>query len=106
MVWNLVEEMAECAGGQAGRGREGRHQNGLFCADNGMIASSDPRYMLGIFITLVGMFNQVGIKTNVGKKSGIFCHTCQSADTQSEAAYEWWMTGAGLSYQERKRVQV
>ena len=33
MVWHWVEEMIESAGRQSGCGREGRHQNELFYAD-------------------------------------------------------------------------
>ena len=46
------------------RGREGRHQAALFYADNGMIASSDPRWLQWAFTQLVGLFDRVGLKTN------------------------------------------
>ena len=41
------------------RGQEGRHQADLFCADDGMVASSDPRWLQGVFNTLVSLFNRV-----------------------------------------------
>ena len=44
--------------------------------------------MQGAFYTLVGMFNRVGMRTNIGKTVGMVYHTCQSAGTQSEVAYE------------------
>ena len=49
------------------RGQEVRHQNSLFYADDGMVASSDPRCIQGAFITLEGIFERVGLKTNFGK---------------------------------------
>ena len=41
--------------------QEGRHQAALFYADNGMVASSDPRWLQGAFNTLVGLFDRVGL---------------------------------------------
>ena len=42
MVRHWVEVMAETAGRQDRRGREGRYQNAHFYADDIMVASSDP----------------------------------------------------------------
>ena len=61
-----VKVMVEGVDGQGGRRQEGRHQNFLFYADDGMIASSDPVWIQGMFSTLVGIFDRVGLKTNVG----------------------------------------
>ena len=55
-------------------GKEGRHQAGLFNADNGMFASSDPRWLQGAFNTLVGLFAILGQHTNAGKTVGMVCH--------------------------------
>ena len=88
------------------RGQEGRHQNSLFYTDDGMIASSDPGWLQGSFSTLVGMFDRVGMNTNVGKMVGRVFRLCQSAGTQLEAAYERQIMGAGPSYWERQCVRV
>ena len=56
--------------------------------------------------TLVGLFDRVGMKKNTGKTSGMVFRLCQAVGTQSEAAYERPMTGAGNSYQERQHVEV
>ena len=45
MVRNWVEVMVEGADKQSRSGKKGRHQNALFYADNGIIASSDPRWL-------------------------------------------------------------
>ena len=49
-----VEEQVE-------RRHEGRHQDALFYADDGMVASSDPLWIQGAFNTLVGLFDRVGL---------------------------------------------
>ena len=62
--------------------------------------------MQGAFSTLVGLFDWVGLRTNVGKKVGMIFCTCQSEVTQSEAVHERKMMGARLSYRERQKVRV
>ena len=88
------------------RGQEGRHQNSLFYADDGMVASLDPRWLQGAFITLVSLFDRVGLRTNVRKTVGMVCSPCQAAGTHSEAAYRRRMTGEGPSYQELQKGRV
>ena len=61
------------------RGQEGRYQNSLYYADDGMVASSDPRWLLGEFSTLVGLFNRVGLQDNVSKTVGMVCRPFQAA---------------------------
>ena len=85
------------------RGKEGRHQNAIFYTYNGMVASSDPQWIHGAFITLVGLFDRVGLRTNVGKTVGMVCRPCQAAGTQLEAAYGRLMAGEGLTYREQQK---
>ena len=67
------------------RGKEGRHQAALFYADNGMVASSDPRWLQWAYNALVSLFERVGLRANVGKTVSMVCRTCQAEGTQSEA---------------------
>ena len=80
------------------RGDEGTHQAPLFYADNGMVASSDPRWLRWAFDTLVSLFERMGLRTNVGKKVSMVCRPCQAAGNQLEAAYGRGMTGEGSTY--------
>ena len=96
---NWVEVMVENVDDHIWHRQEGRHQNFLFYIDNGMVVSSDPRWLQGAFSTLVGLFDRVGLKANVGKKVRMVCRPYHAAGTQLEAAYGRQMTGAGPSYQ-------
>ena len=60
---------------------EGRHQNYLFYAVDGMVALPDPQWLHGAVSTLVGLFNRVGLRTTDRKTVGIFFHPCQAAGT-------------------------
>ena len=95
----LAVEEAETRGGC---GREGMHQTYLFYTDDGMVALSDPRWLQWAFATLVGLFDPVGLKTNVGKTVSMTCRPCPAAENQSEEAYGHKMTGEGLTYLEQK----
>ena len=83
--WETV--MVEGAEERGEHGQEGRHLNTLIYADDGIVASSDPRWLQGAFSTLVVLFYRLGLRTNVGKTVGMVCRPCQAAGTQLEAAY-------------------
>ena len=91
---------------QEERGWEGRHQAALFYADDGMVASSDPRWLQWVFTTLVGLFERVSMKMNTGKTVSMTCRPCPAVGNRSEAAYSHTMTGKGLTYLERNWERV
>ena len=97
VVWNWVEETVESANRQGGREQEGRYQNDLFYMDDGMMAFSDLVLLQEAFSTLVGLFDWVALRKNVGKMVGMVCHPCQAAVTHLEAAYKQRMLGVGPS---------
>ena len=66
-----------------------------------MFVLSDLRWLWGCFISSVGLFERVGLKTNVRNKVVMVCDIFQAAGTQSEAADGRRMTVAGNSYWER-----
>ena len=88
------------------RGKEGRNQAALFYADDGIVASSDPRWLQGVFNTMVGLFDSLDLHTNVGKTVSIVCHPFQAAGNLSEAAYMRRITGGTPTYMERLKGQV
>ena len=64
------------------RGKEGRHQAALLYVDDGMVASSDPRWLQWAFNALVGLFERVGLRNNVGKTVSMVCRPCPAAGNQ------------------------
>ena len=88
------------------RGREGQHQSALFYADDGMLASSDPRWLQWAFTQLVGLFDRVGMKTNCKKTVCMTCRPCSTPGNRSEETYGHTMTGDGPTPRERKRERV
>ena len=60
----------------------------------------NPSTIQGAFNTLVGLFDRVGLQTNVGKTVSIVCCPCQEAGNLSEAVYGRWITGEGPTYRE------
>ena len=56
--------------------KEGRYQAALFYADDGIVASSDPRWLYGAFNNLVRLFGRVGLRKNVRKTVGMVCNPC------------------------------
>ena len=87
-------------------GKEGRHQADLFYADDGMVDSSYLRWLQGAFITLVSLFDRVGLRKNVGKTVGMVCHPCQEKGNLSKAAYMRRVTGEAPTYREQLKGQI
>ena len=77
VVRNWLTLMVEGAKERGKRGKEGRHQNALIYADDGMVASSEPRWLQGEFSTLVILFDRVVLRNNVGKTVKMVCHSFQ-----------------------------
>ena len=98
VVRHWVALAVEEAETQGERGREGRHQAALFYADDGRVASSDPCWLQWAFNTLFGLFDCVGLHTNVGKTVSMACRTYPTAGNHLEVAYGRKMTGEGPTY--------
>ena len=106
VVCHWVTLAVEEAEKRGERGEEGRHQASLFYADDGMVAFSDPHWLQWVFNALVGLFERVGLRTNVGKTVSMTCRPCTAAGNQSEVAYGRKMTGEGPTYRERLKERV
>ena len=106
VVRHWVHGVVEEAEARGETGREGRHQAALFYADGGMVASSEPAWIQGAFNALVGLFDRMGLQTNIGKTVSMVCHPCQAAENITQAAYGRRLTGEGKSYEEQQRDRV
>ena len=66
VVRHWVTLMVEGVEERGERVKEVRHQADLFYADDGMVVSSDPRWLQGAFSILVEFFDRVGLRNNFG----------------------------------------
>ena len=73
VVRHWIHGVVEKAEARWETGREGRHQAALFYSDDGMVALSDPAWLQGAFTALVGLFDRVGLRKNVGKTASMVC---------------------------------
>ena len=62
--------------------------------------------MKGVFNTLTGLFDRVGLMTNVGKTVEMLCRPCCAVRTHLDAAYEQLMMGEGITYRYLQRLRV
>ena len=71
----------------------------MFYANDGMVVLSDHAWLQGAFSALVGIFDRVGLQTNVGKIVSMACHPCRAgARNRTEAGYSRRLTGVGKTY--------
>ena len=62
-----------------------------------MVVSSDPAWLQGAFTALVGIFDRVGLMTNIRKTVRTVCHPYQAgAGNRTEEAYGRRITGEGI----------
>ena len=73
VVRHWLTVMAKGAEARGERGKEGRHKNSLFYADDSIVASLYPQWLQGAFSTLVGLLDRVVLRTNSGKTVGMVC---------------------------------
>ena len=71
-----------------------------------MVASSDPRWLQWAFNALVGLFERVGLRTNVGKTVSMTRRPCLASGNKLEEAYGRKMTGEGPKYRDRQKERV
>ena len=68
-----------------------------------MVASTDPGWLQSGFDLLTGLFEHVGLQTNVRKTVGVVCRPFRAAELQADKAYTQRMTGEERSFKERER---
>ena len=96
VVRNWMNRIVEEAEARGETRQEGRHQASLFYADDGMVVLSDPTWLQGAFTALLGIFDRVGLMTNVGKTVSMVYHPYQvGVGDRKEEAYGRRITGKG-----------
>ena len=60
----------------------------LFYADDGLVASTDPVCLWGLFSPLTRLSDRVGFRKHFGQRVGMLYHPCCAVRTQPEAACE------------------
>ena len=71
-----------------------------------MVASTDPGWIQSAFNMLTGLFDRVGLQTNIRKTVGMVCRPFREAGEKSDKAYTWRITGEGRSFKGRQRYWV
>ena len=65
----------------------------LLYADNEVVASTDPGWIQSAFYTLAGIFDRLGLRTNICKTVGVVCRKCRSVGVLADKAYTRRMSG-------------
>ena len=78
----------------------------FFYADNGMVESTDLVWIQLAFDTLTGLFDRLGMQTNVCKTVGMVYRRCRSAGVRADEAYTRRMTGEGQSFRDRHQERL
>ena len=87
VVMSMVDEA-----GYEGFGWAVKYLVVLFYSDYRLLTLLRPSCLQAALDVLTGIFNMVGIKTNINNMVGIFCQLCCIADGNFEASYERIMT--------------
>ena len=83
-----------------------RERQTLFYADDGFLASRSPEFLQQAFTCLIGLFERVGLQTNVDKTKTMTCFPGYIGGRMLSPAYKRRMTGEGESIRDRQRRRV
>ena len=87
VVIHWVSLVEGVTGGTYRWGRGVLYCTDFFYTDDIMVASTDPEWIQGVFNTLTGLFDRVGLRNNVGKTVGMLCRPFCVVGTHLEALY-------------------
>ena len=79
--------MADGDAGIEGWGREIQRRAAFFFADDSLISSTWPEWLQRSFDTLTGLFDLLGLRTNVEKTVCMVCQICRTVGKHSDEAY-------------------
>ena len=71
-------------------------------ADDGVVASTGPGWLQPAFDFMMGLFDRLGLQTNVHKTVRVVFWPCRAAGVREDEAYTWSMTGEGRSFKEQQ----
>jgi hypothetical protein len=74
----------------------------LFYADDGLAAARDPEWLQEAMNVLIGLFEQVGLQTNVTKTKAMTCTPGHIHGQRDPGVYQHMREGTGLSHQDWK----
>ena len=72
----------------------------------GVIASTEPGWLQSAFDLLTGLFDYVGLQTNVCKTKGVVFRPCREAGVRADEAYTRRMMREGRSFKEQHQERV
>ena len=72
----------------------------FFYADYGVVPSTDLGWLQTAFNFMTGLFDRVGLRTNVRKNVGMVFWPPQTAGVWADEAYTWRMMGEGRRFKE------
>ena len=102
IVVTLMDETVDPgATGTEAFGQDVQHLAAYFYADDGILASTQVAGLQRVLPTLMGVFNQVRLRTNVAKTVSMDCKPCCALVGHSVYAYGLKMMVEGHIYQER-----
>ena len=59
----------------------------FFYAGNRLVECTDPGWIQSVFGMLTGLFEQVGIRTNIRKTVGVVCRPFRESGLQADKVY-------------------
>ena len=81
-------------------------ESGIFNAKDGVVASTDPGWLQSAFDFVTGLFEWVGLQTNVRNTVGMVCRPCREARARADKAYTRRTTRERRSFKEQQREWV
>ena len=72
----------------------------FFYSNDGVVVYTYLGWLQLAFDKLTGIFDRVGLRTNVRKTVGMVCQTFREYGIRADKAYTWRMTGEGRSFKE------
>ena len=71
-----------------------------------VVTSTDPGWLQSALNFLTGLFDWVGLQTNIRKTVGMVCWPCWEAGVRAYEAYKHRMAGEGRRFKEQQREWV
>ena len=90
-----VVMVAENEAGPDGFGYTVADKAAFLNGDDGLITSTNPVWLQSVFGVLIGLFEQVGLRTNVTNMVAMACQPGPIAGQQSTTSYGQQMTSEG-----------